>query len=414
MTMQPQRIRTIAQLILFLSLVGGPAWAQTSTTRPVSTPDTAPEAAPDETSAAADSSTARAPTTAQPAAAKAPERPAVVFHTPLHRAPSGKPLRFQARVSRDWLLESVTLMVRVPHETAVRSFPLLRSRPSGFEATVPGALIRHGVLTYSIHSKGKDGVIRQHFASSAQPHPVTITGYSSVDTRDKRLARYGGHRSRFALRGDVVAYGSRPFGAEGTRSERYSDQYWRTEAEYTYRTLDVLHDFRFGIGVMRAQWPTDTAGTALVERYEDDTVPDTPGVNYGFGEVNFELHRWFSAGARLILGATGEGFAAGLGAIARIGDLTSTHLSARIEGLQDVGVSTDLRLHWTTIPRFPMNLGTEYTNWPASLPKAANLSFGVGWEASDAFTIELKIGNAKRAGSFDAGLQGGLSVLMEL
>ena len=413
MTMQLQSIRTIPQLVLILSLVGGPAWAQTSTKPPVSTPDAAPEAAPDETSPAEGSSSALAPTTAQPAGAEAPERPAVVFHAPLPRAPSGKPIRFQVRVKRDWLLESVTLMVRVPHETAARGFPMLRSRTSGFEATVPAALIRHGVLTYSIQSKGKDGVIRQHFATSAQPHPVTIYGYSSVDTRDKRLARYGGHRSRFALRGDVVAYGSRPFGA-GTRSERYSDQYWRAEAEYTYRTLDVLHDFRFGIGVMRAQWPTDTAGTALVEREEDDTVPDTPGVNYGFGEVNFELHRWFSTGARLILGATGEGFAAGLGAIARIGDLTSTHLSARIEGLQDVGISTDLRLHWTTIPRFPMNLGTEYTNWPASLPQAANLSYGVGWEASDAFTIELKIGNAKRAGSFDAGVQGGLSVLIEL
>ena len=164
---------------------------------------------------------------------------------------------------------------------------------------------------------------------------------------------------------------------------------------------------------MRAQWPTSENGDALVSANQDDTLPEKPGVNYGFGEINFELHRWFSLGGRLILGATGEGFSAGLGGIGRIGDLTSTHFEARIEGLQDMGISTDLRLHWTTVPQFPMSLGIQHTNWPAKVEEAANLSYEIGWEATDAFTIKFKVGNAKRAASFNAGLQGGVSILFD-
>lgn len=101
----------------------------------------------------------------------------------------------------------------------------------------------------------------------------------------------------------------------------------------------------------------------------------------------------------------------GAAGIARIGDLAGTHAAAEIETIGNVGSRTDLRFTWVTVPKFPMALGIEFTDWPTSqegyTPDAANLYYDVAFQTQKA-TIGLRIGNTKRVQSLDGGYQGGL------
>lgn len=191
-------------------------------------------------------------------------------------------------------------------------------------------------------------------------------------------------------------------------SDRYSDRFWRTDAEFTYRPLNLIHDFRLGFHVLRGEW-SEVDGEAASDGR-------SPGMYYAHGEVNFELHRWFSLGVRPIIGVNAEGFVLGGGGVARIGDMTGTHLSLSGDSIGDVGYLADLRFHWATVPRFPMALGVEFTNWPASDESgdAANLSYDVGWEMTDNFTLALRLGTVQRDDSLNSGWQGRLALHYDL
>lgn len=125
-----------------------------------------------------------------------------------------------------------------------------------------------------------------------------------------------------------------------------------------------------------------------------------------------EKHSGMGLAGRILLGVSAEGFVAGGGAVARVGDIAGTHLAVSVDALQDAGTRTDLRFHWTTVPRFPMALGMELTDWPAdgASGDAANLSYDLGWDATDALTLRARIGVANRSDSFDGGYTGGLNV----
>lgn len=405
-------LTTIAALLLAPSVAPGqspdraPPDAVGAEPRPATdagaTAESAPEAAP-------------APEVApQPDAEAEPAPDALrteptVLHRPALSARAGKVLKLGAEVVGDWRLSAVEVHYRpagAPGGYTV--VPFARSTEGGWQARIPSEAVRSQGLEYFVASTGTDGAARQHFASAEDPHPVRVIGEAPADTMADQLARYDGHRSRLTLVGELHAYG--PYERtdrglpEPDRVESLSDHYWRAEATYIYRPLEVLHDFRFGVGLMRAEWP-EVDGAAI-------EAGETPGINYAFGEINFELHRWFSLGGRLVLGASSEGFVAGFGAIARVGDIAGTHLASTVETIGDVGTRTDLRFHWTTIPRVPMALGIEFTDWPSdqSATDAANLSLDVGYELDDRWTITGRIGSAKRSSSLSTGVQAALGL----
>ncbi len=394
----------------------------------VATPDGVPEAAADAPAAEPDSAaeggsedtaaedTAAEDTAAEDTAAPAPRpqapaeaplddaTPPQVLHAPRHAVTAGEPVEVRARIVKDWQLGPVRLRYR-DAAGVWRDEPFTRSGDL-FVARIPGEHVRTGTLAYAIESTAPDGTLRHHFASVDAPHVIAIGSSAGLDREAVRLQRYDGKRNRVLARGELFAYGSRYVSAAASdlRTDRYSDQYWRGEVEFTRRVLgDHLHDFRFGIGVMRAEWPT--VGDA--PQYADDS----PGINYGFGEMNFELDDWWQVGGRLLLGASAEGFVGGYGAVTRIGNAAGTHFSAQVDVIGDIGTRTDLRLHWDTVPRVPMALGIELTDWPSSerAADAANLSYDVGYRFDGGLTVMARVGNAKRASSLDGGWQGGLS-----
>ncbi len=286
-----------------------------------------------------------------------------VLHTPLRAVKAGKALRVQAEIAGDWRLERVELRVR-GKDGQFTAVPFERDASNSFVAVVPAGLIEGPTLDYAITSVDRVGERRDHFASEARPHSALVVGQTEAQRQTEQLARYDGKRSRALVRAQVTAYGSHPADDE-VATERFSDRSLLLVGEYRYRPLKTIHDFRFGVGVLRSDLPT-VDGEAV-------RSGDAPGMNYGYGELNLELHRWFSAGARLVLGATEKGFSAGAAGILRVGDIAATHFAAEVEGISDLGTRTDLRFHLTTLERFPLAMGIEFTDRTRSADLAREL-----------------------------------------
>lgn len=338
------------------------------------------------------------------ASAEAPPVPTVA-HTPINQARADKALDLEVEVEHEGLLADLSAIVRAA-DGSTHVLPFERSGPKAFRVTVPAALTAGRTLGYAIVSTDRAGVERKHFASLKDPHPVDLYGEGSTATMRRQLARYDGKRQQVRLTSEVVAFGRNQTFVPGQGvavTDAYSDNWQHYTGEWTYRTLRWVHDFRLKVGYMRAG-AVEVDGARL-ER------GDAPGLNYGSAEVNFELHRWCSVGGRFVLGANEEGFVTGLGLIARIGDLTKTHLAIDYEGIGDVGSRTDLRLHWTTLPRVPMALGVTFTDWPDERGQTANmLTYDLGLRVGEAALVGLRLGVANRPESLSTGLSGGLNL----
>ena len=186
-------------------------------------------------------------------------------------------------------------------------------------------------------------------------------------------------------------------------SDPFSDRFFTSEFEYTYRILAGLHDIRFGMGLLRGQRATLNQGELELEPSGEGL--SSPGLNYGWSEANFEVHRNFSVGGRLILGASEEGFAAGVGGVVRIGQIAGTHLAVGGEALQDAGNIGFMTFAWDTVPDFPMALTIEVSQRPdADLnPLGTRMIYDLGWNVTGGLTLNARVGYAART----QGLEGG-------
>ncbi len=337
------------------------------------------------------------------AAASAAGGAPTIDHTPVNRLRSGTAARLYASVAGGGRVERLVALVRAADRTGdFEEIPFGRDDKDRYVAEIPVAMIGSVGLHYAIESTGPEGARRAHFASREAPHLVTVSGQSDAEAQAEQLARYAGSRSRLRLAGGAVVYGTTDL-VEGETDDG-SDHYWQIDAEYTYRPLRLIHDFRLGFHTMRGGWP-EVDGEP-VESGRD------PGLYWAHGELNLEIHRWFSVGGRVIMGVNEAGFVGGGGGVVRVGDIAGTHFAGTVDGILEVGYVADLRFHWTTVPRFPMALGVEFTDWPGAdrSAEAANLSYDVAWQMTDAFAVGLRLGSAARQESLTGGYQGRLTL----
>ena len=344
-------------------------------------------------------------------AADSAERPRVL-HRPVISLEADTRLRLQAQVEGDWRAEALILRLRPAGEADWRDMEFARTPgESVFQVFIPRELVQGPGFEYTILSTDRDGNEHYHFADTDAPHHVNVHGYGSEMLTADRLDAWRGNRSTALLQSRWYRFGSRPEDRGGdlgeAASDRYSDEFWLLEAEYTYRPLQVIYDFRFGIGVMRGRVPT-IAGTAL-------PWPGTtgqPGLNYAYSDVNFGILPQLTLGPRILLGANHAGFVVGGGFHLYLGYLSGTHLELAYENTRDVGYRSDIRFHWATVPRVPMALGMEMNSWPyAGRPDSVNLSYDIGVRLTEGTTLRARVGRANRGGSLGPGyiLGAGLS-----
>ena len=360
-----------------------------------------------------------------------------VFHTPVNHWPAGEALSLSASISEDWYAERVTATLLVdalentPTYKAFEAacvghpngrFDALNKRcevdfartqmTSSFVAAIPPEMVQPPTVSYWIHSTGKDGDVSASFASEAQPWVILIEGDSEMSKRTRKMSRHHGHLSRFELRGDVTFFGSALVpdpNDPGLRVETdaFSEIYGLGVFSYTFRTLSALYDFSFGIGVMRGQRPK-IDGESTVEGESE------PGFNWGYGEVNFELHRNFSVATKLIFGASERGFAAGGGALMRIGPQFATHFETGFDWTADVGTNAWMAFLFDTVPRVPMSLTVEYTTWPQAEGEAGmRFIYNATWAITNQVEAGLSFGYATRFEALDSGFVAGVNTAYE-
>lgn len=363
-----------------------------------------------------------APAGAEEGAPKAGGAP-VIEHHPIAKLTGSADVLIDARIQADWKLEEAWVAVRpLDSHADYRKLPLERTGDEEFAALVPSELVEPPGIEYYIASRDKTGRTRHHFTSPAKPHKLLVTPTRVEREQQRRLSRYDGDRSRFEVRGEYTAYGRRnvrpdELGAdeysEGLTTDAGTDSYWVTELEYTYRLLTWLHDIRFGVGRLRGEQPTITV---------DDTQRPVgvgsgaaqPGYDYGFGKANLALHENFSLGFELILGASDEGFAAGGGAVIRVGRIDATYFELGGQLQAAIGSRGWMSFAWDTVPAVPMALTIELSERPdEAAPAGTRLLYDLGYEASDAVTLEARVGYASRSGGLEGGFVAGMSAAYE-
>ncbi len=333
-----------------------------------------------------------------------------VYHAPAGQAAAGEDLRVDIEVPGDWLYESLWLMYRpTGSEGEFAAIEFKRSEELVHSNVIVASQVQPPGVEYYIVSRDPEGTERVHFGAPDAPHPVVVVGETAASRMRDRLERHRGNRSEFTVDTNLTTLGARrvsPGSDEVTVGG--SEFYWSAEVGYRYRPLTTLYDFSFGAGRMRG-----TRGAVRLDSGELNTLGSDlgpPGMDYGWGAATLELDRYLSFEGKLILGATDRGFAAGVGGLARVGQIASTNLEISGELVQDVGNSASVRLNWDTVPYVPMSLRIDLTERPGgeTNPLARRLVYSAGAELGRHVTVTGEVGVASRNDSIDNGLVGGL------
>jgi hypothetical protein len=346
-----------------------------------------------------------------------------VLHVPPRSSEAGVAVTLDAEVSRDWELDQLVVGLRpLGASRPFEHLPLRRADRDRFIAVLPADVVQPPGLEYFIASALPGGGTRYHFATAQSPHTLLVHGETPHTREAERLARHRGHRSELRLSGELTRYGRRLADVtthEGAvhrgATDVWSDHYWVTSLDYRYRLLGVLYDIHFGLGLLRADWPSVTLPDGATVRPDVPEQRADPGLNFGRGGVTLEAHRYLSFELDLLLGASQDGFVAGVGGLMRIGRIASTRFELAGEVLQDVGGLGRFRFAWDTIERVPMALEVELSDRPGGpdSPLGSRLLFDVGFEATDQWTFTARAGYAARSNAREGGFVVGLATGFE-
>ena len=332
-----------------------------------------------------------AQTPAAPPPPKPPAEPLNVWHAPVAEVVSGTSLVLRAEVAPAWRLETLVAHSRAAGESTFQETAFELSADGTHAAVIPVPAEQRVPMEYYVTARDTDGVESVRFASAEKPYPVLIDVPHSLLEREALLEVYGQRRSQVGVFAEYVDYG--PTRIADTR---YVDRYYRVEADYLYRLFTQvgglrIDSIRIGAGHLRAHTPP--FGAALPEA---GAPPEfTPGLDYGFSEVDVSLHPLFGLGAKLVLGGNLSGFAAGIGGKLRIGRPHGSRAELEGEYTQGLGGTGTLRLAWDTVHRFPMSAAVQVTNVPTG-PVGLRLLYRVSYQLTDAVLVGAQAGYQAR------------------
>ncbi len=335
--------------------------------------------------------TAQKPPAAAATPPPAPE-PLEVRHVPTAQVNAGAPLVLKAEVAPAWRLGALVAHYRAVGEKDFRDVAFELSADGTYAAVLPISPDQRVPVEYYVTARDTDGVETPRFASPTLPHPVLIEVDQYSLEREAVMEVYGQRRSRVGAFAEYVNYGRTT--VNGTR---YSDRYYRLEADYLYRLFTQvgglrIDSIRIGVGHLRAHTPP----FFLAAPAEGALPTLRPGLDYGFSELDVGLSPNFGLAARLVLGGNATGFAAGFGGRIRVGRPRGARAEIEGEVIGGLGGAATIRLVWDTVPRFPMSAAAQVTNIPSG-PAGVRLLYRVDYEVSNAFLIGLQAGYQARA-----------------
>lgn len=283
-----------------------------------------------------------------------PPPPAVsrvrVVHLPPSEAPAGLPLKLTAKVENGYLLTALELHWR-QRGGGWNTTAFGKDALGGYAALIEGREVTVPSLEYYLSSREEGRPEQARFASEGRPHPVLVRGDPEEQERLARLSWHHGHTSSAQLSAEYVG-----FGAVKGRNDRY----YQVEASYQYRLLGAIEHIQLGVGTLRGEVPPPSAFGGI---FSDEAGRNT-GLDYGYGELAFNLTGQLGFTGRVFLGADELGFVTGAAGMLRIGRETFAHVELGGQFVQRVGYDASLRLAWDTVPRWPIGFAVHITNAP--------------------------------------------------
>ena len=263
-----------------------------------------------------------------------------LHHAPRSSAIAGEDIALEATIEHAELVKRAVLIV--VDASGVRELLFQRAATGPYVVVVPKETVHAPRVAYAIEIETVAGARVPVFASREEPHEIQVRE-PIEDVRERALLeRLGGRRSVVNAMGELATFGKTdalvtPAGAPaGTLAPaRISDQYWRTEAGYTYRMLGTVSEFGIRLGVVR--------GRSVVSGQPDASKYDV-GLNYGAPTVRLRAQDWLHVEGELLTSVTEVGFSVGGGGAVLLGDPYGAKLTLGVEGIQIFGTRAYSRM----------------------------------------------------------------------
>ncbi len=292
---------------------------------------------------------------------------------------TGEPLQVAVKVNELDPIRSADVYYHRVGEATYEKLPMNRDGDVYLRAEISaGQVVSPGVV-YFIEVVDEQGGVHHPVGDQKTPYRVNVAdppGSIRIDRSD---------RSQISMLCDYVDF----------KLDKGEDYFWMVETDFLYRVMTILYSVRVGFGVLRGEG-------AKVEVVQSGQPSDPVGFNYGYTELEFRFHEYFSVITRGILGLnrppdepTGE-LAAGIEGKIRIGRELGTNLVMGGAFLQDVGAMGLLELSWDVIEYFPMGGRVEVTNQPVGEDIGVRIVYQIGLKAVDWFQPTLRLGLALR------------------
>lgn len=226
----------------------------------------------------------------------------------------------------------------------------LRARLDADDAEGPG-------VEYFVEVLTDGGLVGSAVGTPEQPISVEIEApkVNQIFVEKK-------HRSRVSITTaylDFATFDKRTIPMT-TDARPFEDTMMVFEADFFYRLRTFLYGMRMGGGVMNGKGGYGNGNPDL----DAEGDPRTRAFNYGYTELEFRATKNVSLLTRGIVGVGTNGLGGGLEGRVRLGQEDETNLMFGVSSLTEIGFLTELKLHWTAFPRFPLGLGIGLTNQP--------------------------------------------------
>lgn len=314
-----------------------------------------------------------------------------IHHAPLSVVADHEEIVVRATVERPDLSPRVLLLFRAGG--AIQEVPFERTE-DGFAAVIPANAVRPPSFAYAIEGEPRAGQRIALFASRDAMHDVTVRPDLADERERATLARLDGRRSLIQLSTEYAYFGTAtatPTDA-GSTPANVRDEFWRTDASYTYRILRRVSEFGIRAGVVRGSAVVDNAKVA--KEY-------AVGLNYGAPRLRFRLVDWLHTDIEGLVSVTEVGFSVGGGGAIILGDPIGNHLTIGGEGIQVFGGRGWVRLDAILTRRFALAPQIEVTTMPHAGSAGVRLLVDARMALGYGFALTLRTGYQAR--SFDKG-----------
>ncbi len=325
-----------------------------------------------------------------------------VMHVPPASFHPGRSLQLDFRVTEPSQIAALQIAYRRIGDPAFTRIPIRLSDTGVHRATIPAGAIGEPGIEYHVEVTDVRGKTAAIFASDGTPHRVVVRGPDGSLSREIALAEINGLRSQLTLTADYVDY--RTIGASEV-NKPLGPRYFDAGITYRHHMLSRLEYIEVGVGRLRGNAPRKTFVQGPVNAAQVKSVD--VGFDRGWAQLGLRLKPLFGVHAKLDLGADEQQFRLGGALGMRFGRPRGTRAELEVGGASGVGSYVAFRFDLATIPKVPVGVDIELTNWPDSGDETGErVRFRLGYEFTDNWSAQAVASYQALTGS-EHGLGGG-------